>query len=133
MAVSPGIDTTSRRELMKTDVAELAPTDGDWPPLLRIHPILQWTYDDIWAFLRQLEVDYCTLYDEGYTSLGSTTNTVPNPLLRNEAAQSGWDPAWKRPSRCVSNDAVADGSSKRRLEGARRTFGQVLIGPGTSH
>lgn len=30
-----------------------------------------------------------------YTSLGSTINTVPNPLLRNPSAPGGWDPAWK--------------------------------------
>lgn len=27
-----------------------------------------------------------------FTSLGSTTNTVPNPLLRRD--DGGWNPAW---------------------------------------
>ena len=92
---------------------QLAPrswTDKDWPRVERIHPILDWTYQDVWHFLRcphlastdaALGIDrlrlaqqwgtagggaygvpYCLLYDQGYTSLGSTYNTLPNPELK---------------------------------------------------
>ncbi|KAI5955526.1 FAD1 [Candida theae] len=56
-------------------------TDSDWPSFLRIHPILDWKYVEIWDFLVGSDVDYCSLYDEGYTSLGGVNTTIPNPKL----------------------------------------------------
>lgn len=67
-------------------------TDTGWPDFMRIHPVLEWEYDDIWIFLRELEIPYCVLYDQGYTSLGSTTSTVRNPDLRRE--DGSYKPAY---------------------------------------
>ncbi|MBW0460624.1 hypothetical protein O181_000339 [Austropuccinia psidii MF-1] len=68
------------------------PTDDDWPSIVRVHPILEWNYNQVWHFLRLLEVDWCELYNQGYTSLGSSLNTFPNPLLKT---QNGWKGAWE--------------------------------------
>jgi len=57
-------------------------TDSGWPAFMRIHPVIDWHYVEIWAFIRQMEIPYCPLYDQGYTSLGGTTDTHPNPALK---------------------------------------------------
>lgn len=33
-------------------------------------PIVHWTTEDVWEFLRSYSVPYCALYDEGWTRLG---------------------------------------------------------------
>lgn len=40
-------------------------TDPSWPQFMRIHPILDWSYTDIWDYLRLHDVPWCDLYDEG--------------------------------------------------------------------
>ena len=74
-----------------------SPTDGDWPKVMRVNPVLEWDYQDIWTFIRGLYVPYPTLYDKGYTSLGSRTNTIPNPNLAftNDKGQTHYKPAYE--------------------------------------
>lgn len=102
-----------------------SPCDPGWPPIMRVHPILDWDYADVWAFLRcpvlgtpaaalpqfvggggTDGVPYCSLYDAGYTSLGSTHNTHPNPYLQVQGTTT------YRPAYCLE-----DGSSERAGRG----------------
>lgn len=73
-------------------------TDPGWPQVMRVSPILDWKYSDIWDFLLKSKVSYCELYDRGYTSLGSKTNTVPNPALKyieKGTKEEKYLPAWQ--------------------------------------
>lgn len=60
---------------------QFSPSSPGWPAFMRVNPILDWSYRDIWAFLLTCKVQYCSLYDQGYTSIGSVNDTVPNALL----------------------------------------------------
>lgn len=64
-------------------------TDRGWPDFVRIHPVIDWHYAEIWSFIRHLGFEYCSLYDQGYTSLGGTTDTYPNPILRVDGSEEG--------------------------------------------
>lgn len=64
-------------------------TDSGWPDFMRIHPVIDWHYAEIWAFIRHLGLEYCALYDMGYTSLGGTSDTHPNPKLQVDKAGAG--------------------------------------------
>jgi hypothetical protein len=45
--------------------------------------VMHWCreYGHVWHFLRTFDLPYCSLYDEGYTSLGKRSLTLPNPYL----------------------------------------------------
>ncbi|KAL1303555.1 hypothetical protein AAFC00_006925 [Neodothiora populina] len=75
------------------------PTDRGWPSFTRIHPVIDWHYAEVWTFVRHLKIPYCSLYDLGYTSLGGTTDTHPNPALKASdeagASQEEYRPAYE--------------------------------------
>ena len=85
-------------------------TYRDWPKYEHINPILDWTYSEIWLFIRTLKLPYCSLYDRGYTSVGSTLNTIPNSDLLVEDTTDCYLSAYKleneeseRKSRTITN------------------------------
>lgn len=69
------------------NVDAFSPSTSGWPAFMRINPIIDWTYAHVWMILRSFGFPYCSLYDEGYTSLGSVTETGRNPeLLRPDGS-----------------------------------------------
>lgn len=35
-----------------------------------INPIIDWTDDEVWEFIKEFNVPYCKLYDQGHKRLG---------------------------------------------------------------
>ena len=84
---------TRRADPHGATLEHFSPSSPGWPPFMRVNPILEWHYDDVWRFLRGLDIPYCVLYDHGYTSIGSVENTAPNPALRKD--DGTYRPAWQ--------------------------------------
>ena len=59
-----------------------APSSHWMPPFLRVNPILDWGYADVWECIDRFELPTCALYADGYTSLGARSRTARNPALR---------------------------------------------------
>lgn len=70
------------------------PTDPNWPQLMRVNPILYWSYSQVWTFLLKHNIPYCSLYDQGYTSIGNRNTTMRNPLLKDPNNSMSYLPAY---------------------------------------
>ncbi|KAG6580621.1 FAD synthase, partial [Cucurbita argyrosperma subsp. sororia] len=99
---------------------QFSPSSPGWPPFMRVNPILDWSYRDVWAFLLTCKVQYCSLYDQGYTSIGSIHDTLPNALLciNNSTGSKGkFRPAY----------LLSDGRSERA--GRAKRFSPSVLNP----
>lgn len=122
---APHIEATfigTRRDDFKpgTVMQPMAPTDGDWPKFMRVNPILNWTYSQVWDFIREMEIPYCDLYNQGYSSLGTRIDTVKNSSLlrQDKEGKPYYLPAWnlkssheERLCRSLSQDVVVKNKS----------------------
>ena len=59
-------------------------TTPGWPDAMRVMPLLNWTYHDIWNYIEKYNIPCCSLYENVYTSIGSIEDTKPNPALYDE-------------------------------------------------
>lgn len=57
---------------------EYQETDANWPNIMRFNPLIDWTYKDVWNYIEEHKLPVCSLYERGYTSIGSKTNTFAN-------------------------------------------------------
>jgi len=45
--------------------------------LVKVNPLVRWTMDDVWAYIRQNDVPYNPLHEQGYPSIGCFHCTLP--------------------------------------------------------
>lgn len=67
-----------------------------WKNKTLVNPMIDWEDADVWAFIREQKIPYCSLYDEGFKRLGC----VLCPMVRNTERQIERWPmiaaAWRR-------------------------------------
>lgn len=57
-----------------------------------LNPIVDWTDEDVWEFIKTYNIPYCELYDKGYTRLGC----IGCPMNTAAAAELERYPKYKR-------------------------------------
>ncbi|KAL3285109.1 hypothetical protein HHI36_019233 [Cryptolaemus montrouzieri] len=72
---------TRRTDPFSQSLSEFQMTDKGYPEVMRVNPLLSWSYFHIWDYLLYYKIPYCKLYDSGYTSLGNVDNTLRNSAL----------------------------------------------------
>lgn len=66
-----GLRRTQSRARAGIDFLELR--DGRW----KLHPLADWTDRDVWQYLREHDLPYHPLWDQGYVSIGDVHTTQP--------------------------------------------------------
>lgn len=57
-----------------------------------LNPIIDWSDEEVWEFIRRYEVPYCELYDQGYKRLGC----VGCPMSTHQAEDLERYPKFKQ-------------------------------------
>lgn len=86
---------------------------------LRIHPLVNWTGQRVWTYIREHSLPYNPLYDQGYTSIGCFPPccTSKNELEDGERAER-----WSGRSKleCGLHTGLKAEKSKRRIITSRK-------------
>ena len=63
-----------------------------------LHPIIDWTTDEVWQYIRMNHLPYCSLYDEGFKRLGCVLcpMTSPKQTMRDMERWPKIAAAWYR-------------------------------------
>lgn len=75
-------DESARRK--KRKMVEGCQTD---PTKKFLHPIIDFTHDDIWEYIKLYDLPYCKLYDMGFKRLGCLFCPMANQKMRDLEAQ----------------------------------------------
>jgi len=83
--------TGVRREQAQTrSQTAVVAADPEHEGLTKIAPLATWSKDQVWAYIRENELPYHSLYDAGYTSIGCAPCTRATTAGEDERAGRWW-------------------------------------------
>lgn len=98
----------------KRQLVEACYRDGSGKQYL--NPIIEWTDDEVWEYIRKFNVPYCSLYDEGWKRLGC----VCCPNANQKAQAERWPKladSYRRACIRAYNAAIEKGLSRTWKDG----------------
>jgi len=79
--------TPARAHIRKVD------RDDVHQGIVKVSPLADWTHDQVWEYIRERDVPYHPLYDQGYTSIGCAPCTrAPRNGEDPRAGRWWWEP-----------------------------------------
>ncbi len=99
----------SRANIRKVEI------DHDHGGLAKISPLADWTYEEVWDYIRAYDVPHHPLYDRGYTSIGCVPCTRPTQPGEDLRAGRWW---WEKnaPKECGIHCPIETGGFEHELE-----------------
>lgn len=89
--------------------------DHDHGGIVKVNPLADWTDEEVWDYIRQNDVPYNRLYDQGYKSIGCAPCT--RPVQPGEDARAGrWWWEQNSPKECGMHCAIETGGFEHELE-----------------
>jgi len=89
--------------------------DHDHGGIVKLSPLADWTNEEVWDYLRQNDVPYNPLYDQGYTSISCAPCTRPVPAGADPRAGRWW---WETgaPKECGMHCSIETGGFEHEIE-----------------
>ena len=78
-----------------------------------LHPIIDWSDDEVWEFIREYNVPYCKLYDEGFKRIGCLFCPMSTPLSRKKELKKypGYERAFRKAFRKLYDKKKSEGKT----------------------
>jgi thioredoxin-dependent adenylylsulfate APS reductase len=89
--------------------------DHDHGGIVKVNPLADWTYEEVWDYIRDNDVPYHKLYDQGYTSIGCAPCTRATRPGEDPRAGRWW---WEKnaPKDCGIHCPIETGGFEHELE-----------------
>ncbi len=79
-----------RQQAATRSTTSIVADDPEHPGLTRIAPLATWSKDQVWAYIRENDLPYHSLYERGYTSIGCEPCTRATTAGEDERAGRWW-------------------------------------------